>query len=380
MLEAPRSSGYVLDATKSGWLIHERVLHQYSQISVDDIIRAHERSIAIVSSPERIVVGYEKLSSFAAAVTNEFPDDIVGGFLEGLPFCLVPHAKAIGQLDLLVNPEILFYQGNALENIKKAARIHNNLQLPCMSCMIEQNAEDDPNLNHLNTACGPCDLVTATLKPREAKKPLVDFDIIFVTKKQLGSEKRKRIWELANLYGFAPIYQHLDLIMQGRMDPIDLWLFEETEINRAMHEMSIRPDWYNQKAYPYDFYRYLTGSISSGNRDDIPFAPDTVFQFQPFGNNEFIHRFRATMKTLVRREIFAGDLISLLSNRTAKHQLQNYWNDQPMWPPELQRLYFSTGNLHPLIDNRIRGFIDYQPPASVSSQEIPPDNFLFMRN
>lgn len=331
-------------------------------ITLNGLIEAHERSLSLVQSPEKIVAGYDRLFNFASEVFNtvntKSPGAITGGFLEGLPFCLVPQVEIAGRSNQLVIPKLVQFQKERLDRFKAAAANHENHPWVCTPCFSRQqfNFSDIPDIAYLNTHCGSCRKVTKEpLKPKDAKFSLVDYDIIFATQGQLPIEARKRIWEIALAHNFAPIYQHLDKVMRGEMDPIDIWLFDEDEIYKASDSLATRRDWYNQTARPYDLFRYGATPIGPNNHPDIPFAPDALLQFQPFGESEFKTHFFSTMHQLVRQPYFVDDMINILSGEMKSDVTA--WNGTRMWPNH----FLMEGDLHPLEEMRFVSFFDMPP-------------------
>lgn len=363
MNERARPSGHVLDETKARWVHESRKRQDFKLITPKQILEACQRSLKIAKSPELIMSGFDNLHRFAEAVLTEFLEDISGGFLEGIPFCFVPQARKKKQPNLLVLPELVRFQMQVLTDMAETTKTHNT-DTPCMACMINQPGNSKPDQSYLYNACKPCELVTEALKPRALKKNLLDFDIVFVTGNQLPANKRKRIWEISSQHGFAPNYENFDLILSGKMNPIDIWLIEESEIDQALAELESKRDWYNTKTFPYDMFRYLSPPISAGHLEDLPFAPDTIFQYIPFGKTDFIRKYFLAMQKLVTNPYFSSDLTTILSSHHEGLNLDIYWQGKPMWPDELQRLYCEGGNLHPLTQTRIDDFRNYSPGYS----------------
>jgi len=333
-------------------------------ITLNVLIEAHKRSLSLVQSPEKIVEGYNRLSNFASKVFNtvntESPGAITGGFLEGLPFCLVPLAQTSGQSQLLVVPKLVKFQEDRLDRFESAAAEHKSHLWVCVPCFSQQqfNPSDEPDISYLTTYCGSCTKVTTEpLKPRDAKFSLVDYDIIFVTNGQLPLETRKRIWEIALAHNFAPIYQHLDKVMTGEMDPIDIWLFNRDEIYDALDQLVTRRDWYNQIARPYDLFRYGATPIGPSNHPDIPFAPDALLQFQPFGESEFERYFFYRMHQLVRQPYFVADMSDILSGKLGADATAC---GTRMWSNH----FLMESGLHYLEQMRIKSFLDM--PQNIS--------------
>ncbi len=347
-------SGQVLDPWKAD-LMRQTRTETPSPVLISDILKTYERNIAYVSSPDEIAERYDRLTAFAGKVIKDIPQ-VAGAFIEGIPACFVPHARALGDLDELAVPEIIAFQQKQLSNLqsKAGSQDHEWRCTPCLSQQ-EKNPSFQPDQAYIDIHCANCD---EAFKPRPTKAYLDDDDLIFITAGQIGAEDRIKIWNLSRSDGFAQIYQDLDKIITGEKDPLDIWLITREELEQTLGQIQSRPDWFNQFIYPYDLFRYLTPVIGPDRLPDKNFSPSAILQYQVLGNPDLVDSFRNSMHQLVNREGFEDTLRQILSG-TFTGNLANYWGKRPFWPAHFQRIFMTSGQFHPILRSRLDFFKGY---------------------
>ncbi len=354
----------VLDAVKTRWMEETRSL-PHTPLFLADVISAQERSLHLASTPLEIVKAYGKIEHFAKVITSDeiLADQVEGGFITGLPISLVPQALKTNLLPALAIPEIVRYQKETLDQLRKEVDSTEDQPWACSTCIAKQlkNTSPEVDLLYLQTFCPPCEIKPG-LKAKRVKLPLIDFDIMIVTRGQLDAASRRRLWELAERHGFAPIYKNLDKVFRCEMDPIDIMLFEGEEIDSGFEKILTQREWYKQVVHPYDVFRY--GSIAHNSKQPMyEIGNLAAIKMQPFGSQKLQNSFRETMEQLSGYGYLEDDLLKIFSGEMSTDEA-GYLDAGPIWPPHYGRIFLENGVLHPLLKARLDGFKKASEPQA----------------